>query len=500
MITLLFIGSLIAIVNALSSKSSANKGGLIIGVNKYSHDASICIIDSNTNGGSIVFSLARERLTKKKHDGGGVADLIKYGLDSIGAKENDIKLIVNNNHHFRVNPFEARIPYYKSIKYCPDDYDDSLNLLPNVRHLELSHHLAHAWSVAPTAPFDEGLIVVCDGMGEAYKAMIEDMIGTEEKSGDYMHDLKLIKKYGSDAFVGQPVNLLPGSGYREAESAYTFQRTATDGTIIRPVFKRWSRERSPPELYNHGFENMESMGAVYSRISSHLLGDWNACGKVMGLAPWANKKRIDAKDWFFGKENLGLGDDFYHSDTYMSGNPYSSDPETGFRIDWKKLESLPHSNSWSETRFGMQANIAQSIQTNLEDCAMSLVSSLKEATGASNVALTGGVALNSVLNGRVLKSKMFDNTFIPPGPGDEGVAVGCALYGLDRLRQEGALGDNVKKEALRVNFQAYQGKSFKDKEIDMSLDYYSPWLQVTRHDKDSIIDVASNAIASGYYY
>jgi hypothetical protein len=50
-----------------------------------------------------------------------------------------------------------------------------------------------------------------------------------------------------------------------------------------------------------------------------VLGDWNACGKVIG----SNKKRIDAKDWFFGKENLGLGDDFYYSDTYMSGNPYS---------------------------------------------------------------------------------------------------------------------------------------------------------------------------------
>ena len=62
-------------------------------------------------------------------------------MDSIGAKVDDIALIVNNNHHFRVNPFESRIPYYKSIKYCPGDYDNELNLLPKVRHLELSHHL-----------------------------------------------------------------------------------------------------------------------------------------------------------------------------------------------------------------------------------------------------------------------------------------------------------------------------------------------------------------------
>lgn len=47
---------------------------------------------------------------------------------------------------------------------------------------------------------------------------------------------------------------------------------------ITPIYKRWTLERSPPELYNHGFENMESLGAVYSRVSSHIFGDWNACG------------------------------------------------------------------------------------------------------------------------------------------------------------------------------------------------------------------------------
>lgn len=122
--------------------------------------------------------------------------------------------------------------------------------------------------------------------------------------------------------------------------------------VLKPVFKRWSRERSPPELYNHGFENMESIGttvysfqvnyifvllssgcrkqytntffegAVYSRISSQILGDWNACGKVMGLAAWADKKKSAARDWIFSKQNingLSLGDDFYHKVNLMSG-------------------------------------------------------------------------------------------------------------------------------------------------------------------------------------
>ncbi|CAN0512020.1 unnamed protein product, partial [Scytosiphon promiscuus] len=60
--------------------------------------------------------------------------------------------------------------------------------------------------------------------------------------------------------------------YREAESAYQFVRGTGEGgdggpPTLTPIYKRWTRERSPPELFNHGFENMESMGAVYSRVS-----------------------------------------------------------------------------------------------------------------------------------------------------------------------------------------------------------------------------------------
>lgn len=60
--------------------------------------------------------------------------------------------------------------------------------------------------------------------------------------------------------------------------------TYVDGgpPTLTPIYKRWTRERSPPELFNHGFENMESMGAVYSRVSSHIFGDWNACGEGNG--------------------------------------------------------------------------------------------------------------------------------------------------------------------------------------------------------------------------
>jgi hypothetical protein len=88
--------------------------------------------------------------------------------------------------------------------------------------------------------------------------MAEDMADSAETT-DYMHDLRLLHSLNDadrSLFVGVPRSLVPGAGYREAESAYLLR----PGGKLIPVFKRWCRERSPPELYNHGFENMDSLG------------------------------------------------------------------------------------------------------------------------------------------------------------------------------------------------------------------------------------------------
>ena len=118
---------------------------LIVGLNKYSHDASCCILDSTT--GKILFSQAKERISRLKHDGGAIGELLQYGLESIDATVDDIQTVVSNNHHHRVLPFERRMQFSQALKYTPADYSDVMNLLPNAQHLELSHHLAHAWSV-----------------------------------------------------------------------------------------------------------------------------------------------------------------------------------------------------------------------------------------------------------------------------------------------------------------------------------------------------------------
>jgi hypothetical protein len=229
---------------------------LIVGINKYSHDTSCCIVSAET--GKILFAQTKERYSRKKHDGGDCSLVVKEGLKAVGGKLRDVKLVVANNHHYRVQPFERRLPFTTSIHYEPKEYLNPYNLFPQAKQLELSHHLAHVWSGISGAPFSTGLVVVMDGMGESYHAMQEDLTVVEQNSGDYMHDLKLMKEFRGERLKQFPADLSSsGSRYREAESAYLFD--VTKG-FVKPIFKHWTRERSPPELHNSGFENMESFG------------------------------------------------------------------------------------------------------------------------------------------------------------------------------------------------------------------------------------------------
>ena len=76
----------------------------------------------------------------------------------------------------------------------------------------------------------------------------------------------------------------------------------------------------------------------------------------------------------------------------------------------------------------------------------------------------------------------FDNVFIPPGPGDEGIAVGCAMYGLQRLRERQAF-DTAQQATIvpfpKAAFPAYQGRGFSTEEVEDALLDWAPWVRAT---------------------
>lgn len=195
-------------------------------------DVSCAIVSANT--GDLLFMAEKERVVRRKHAAGDAADLVEFALASIQHELADVKLVVQQNHHWRIAPFERHLPWACALDHYPPSYLDEVSLFPHLdssgRH-ELSHHLAHAWSVFPQAPFQQGLIVVMDGMGEKHKAMARAL-----RDGDigFTHDLALTRH---KAFVQVPAVLDPLYDYREAESAYYF-----DGASLQLVFKRYTRE------------------------------------------------------------------------------------------------------------------------------------------------------------------------------------------------------------------------------------------------------------------
>jgi hypothetical protein len=282
---------------------------LVLGINKYSHDTTICAADAES--GKVLFAISKERITRQKHDSGNSALLVDSCLEALNLDLDSIDLVVMNNHHHRVLPIEAnkrQLEWESGLRInagAEDGYDDPENLLPGSDRHELSHHLAHAYSTATQAPFDKGLVVVMDGMGETYRTMLR---GVDDPS--YTSDFS----FGLDSFQCVPSDLAEKAGtccfdWREAESVYTFAKTAK-GMSLRPIFKRFTQENTPPTLFNHGFENMDSLGALYSRgtwidFNFHCISDSHFIFQQVVIFLGIGTLVAKSWAWLLGKSTRG---------------------------------------------------------------------------------------------------------------------------------------------------------------------------------------------------
>ena len=292
---------------------------------------------------------------------------------------------------------------------------------------------------------------------------------------------------------------------------------------------------------------MDSLGALYSRASSHIFGDWNACGKVMGLAPWQDhawddetennedeegerekmmKRRIipEMIDTPIMEGKLYIDGDLKINRRSMKGMPFISRVDSDMfddegnmvrtkRYDFddndyvgptgeeeKKSDgdsSTPISEKQLPTRVALDAiGLAARMQTDLESVGMDFVKHFKEQTGETNLCLAGGVALNSVLNGRLCRELGFENAFVPPYPGDDGIAVGCCAYGLF-----GGQAGEKKETAPKLwnePLSPYLGPLPTSTEMAEAVAWAEPWLDVEIiKDEKKRIGILVEEISSG---
>jgi len=136
-------------------------------------------------------------------------------------------------------------------------------------------------------------------------------------------------------------------------------------------------------------------------------------------------------------------------------------------------------------------DLAASVQKVTEDVVCRLARGIAKETGEKNLCLAGGVALNCVANGILLREKIFDNIWIQPAAGDAGGALGAALanwyrhHATDRRRPEG-------RDAMRGS---YLGPCFSDSEIRAELTKMGAVFH--QKDKETLTDVVATALAEG---
>ncbi len=302
---------------------------------------------------------------------------------------------------------------------------------------------------------------------------------------------------------------------------------------LKPVFKRFVEESTPPVLYNHGFENMDSLGALYSRASSHIFGDWNACGKVMGLAPWmghewkkTSKDTITAvrithpilmgKVYEEGEEGIQIDRSYIMNTPFIARNDpdlfddegnlvrkrkYDFDDDDTIREVQKSISDNKPTTQYPTNVALDSISLAYRIQEDLESVGIDFVRYLKEKTKQDNLCIAGGVALNSVLNGRLSRELGFKEVFIPPYPGDDGIAIGCCAYGLYGNKALEKSEDNTvesKAELWSQPLSPYLGPEYTKNEIEDAIEAAFPWIDVEKvtNDKERY-DIMSREIESG---
>lgn len=325
--------------------------------------------------GKIIVAIEKERLTRVKHDGGNDLLTVQYCLDAAGIRLQDVALVVQAANFEKESISPDR---YQGRRYFADT---------KVPIISISHHLAHAYSAFATSPFQQCAVLVMDGAGSPYQ-QCDDLTG---------------------AFI--PTDVFPEKGmYCEKDSFYHF-----DGKALHPLYKDFSEVRLFEQTNSIRLPtNYHSVGGLYSAVSNYCFGNLDDAGKLMGLAPYGKQR---------GKPPIFVLQDGRCSVDYSRFEDVFTQPSSSYQQ--------------LKTNFQHYADIAWWAQQETVRAVEYLVAErMKLLPGCSNLALAGGVALNAVANGSLLQKKIIEKLYIQPAAGDNGLAIGCAYYGWQKIQNQ----------------------------------------------------------------
>jgi len=345
----------------------------ILGVSALYHDSAAALLDRD---GRIIAAAQEERFTRKKHDAAFPKEAVAYCLAEAGLKLDDLELVAFYDKPFL--KFERLLETY--LAFAPRGFLSFKTAIP-------------VW-------LKEKLF---------QKELLRKEFQKFDSNFDWQNKLLFTEHHQShaaSAFYPSPFEeaaVLTMDGVGEWATTSLAMGQGAQLTITREIH------------FPH------SLGLLYSAFTYHTGFKVNSGEyKVMGLAPYGEAKYKDL----------------------ILDNLMDVKPDGSFRLNQDYFDyctGLSMTNAKFETLFGGPArrpeeeltqkhmDLAASVQAVTEEVMLRLTRSLAKETGAKNLCLAGGVALNCVANGKILKDGAFENVWVQPAAGDAGGALGAAL-------------------------------------------------------------------------
>lgn len=372
--------------------------------------------------GRVVAASAEERFSRKKHDSEFPKLAAEFCLAKAGITVRDLDYVVFYEKPFwkfaRILlstlaswPQAPRLFAKAMVRWLGDKLwvrsiiADELGIEAK-KILFVPHHISHAASAFYASPFSEAAVLTYDGVGEWTSAAVGVGKGLELSMLEEMrfpHSLGLLYSVFT-AFLGFEVN----------DGEYKVMGMAPYG---KP--KYFHRVRKMVKVYGDG-----SFSLKMKYFSYHRSSDTSYSGEFVKLFGTPRPREM-----FFFTKTSGYP-------AYFGEKP----------ANWRELCELNQH----------YADIAASIQAFTEEVVLRLAKTVWEKTRLENLCVAGGVGLNSVVNGMLLRKGPFKRIFVQPAAGDDGGAMGAALYVYHAI---------LGKRRVFIQDNCYFGAQFSDDEI-----------------------------------
>ena len=409
----------------------------MLGISAFYHDSAAVLV----RDGVLVAAAQEERFSRIKHDSNFPFEAITYCLNEANIGLSEIDYV--GYYEKPILTFDRLLETY--LAFAPSGFKSFVTSLP-------------IWV--------KEKIFLKKTILESLQDLNRGPISEEKLLFGFHHHSHAASSFYPSPFKSAAILVMDGVG--EWATTTMAQGNGKDISLIKEI-------RFP-----------HSLGLLYSAFTYYLGFKVNEGEyKVMGLAPYGQPKYknliysnlIDVKE----DGSFRLNMEYFNYCTGLTMTNSRLDALFGGHLPRRKGEKLDNRHM----------DIARSVQEVVEEVVLRIANNLRKETGEKNLCMAGGVALNCVANGKILRSSTFEHIWIQPASGDAGGALGVALS-INHLF-------NYKPREIPDGIDGmqgtYLGPKYKNSQIEMVLKKYEAVYKVM--DEKEVVPLAVSALSEG---